>query len=131
MNGRCRAKTKIGGAFKARNRWRCKRCIERTGLEVVIRFLDRTFPGIGLGCPNFPVMVVLFSAARLRTTNIATLCDFTGYSREYVEAIAENMANNGLWQGDQYVAFRMVAGRLPRRERVRTPNRCRAGDAVL
>jgi hypothetical protein len=49
-------------------------------------------------------MVVLFSAARLGTTDIATLCDFTGYSREYVGAIAENMANNRLWQGDQYVA---------------------------
>jgi hypothetical protein len=104
MNGRCRAKTKIGSAFKACNQRRCKRCIERTGLEVVIRFLDRTFPEIGLGCPNFPVMVVLFSAARLGTTNVATLCDFTGYSREYVGTVAENMGNNHLWKGDQYIA---------------------------
>jgi len=46
----------------------------------------------------------VFSAAILRSTNVATLCAFTGYGRQYVAAIAENMANNGLWQGDQYVA---------------------------
>ena len=78
--------------------------MERTPVELVIRFLDITFPEVGVECPNFPVMVVLFSAARLKTANIEALCEFTRYAREYVSAIAENMANNQLWQGDQYVA---------------------------
>jgi hypothetical protein len=83
----------------------CKRNhIERTPIAVVIRFLDQTFPEVGVDCPNFPVMVVLFSAALLGTANVEALCCFTGYGREYVGAIAENMANNRLWQGDQYVA---------------------------
>jgi hypothetical protein len=69
-----------------------------------MQFLDTTFPEVGVDCPNFPVMVVLFSAALLRTANVEALCCFTGYSREYVGAIAENMANNRLWQGDQYTA---------------------------
>jgi hypothetical protein len=67
-------------------------------------FLDNMFPDVGIDCPNFPVMVILFSAALLRTANVVTLCDFTGYGPEYVGAIAENMANNQLRQGDQYVA---------------------------
>jgi hypothetical protein len=87
-----------------KNGQRCRRFIKRTPLEIVIRFLDRTFPDVGVNCPNFPVMVVLFSAARLRTANIGALCEFTRYAREYVEAIAENMANNRLWQGDEYIA---------------------------
>jgi hypothetical protein len=82
----------------------CKQNVERTPIAVVMRFLDETFPEVGVDCPNFPVMVVLFSAALLRTANVEALCCFTGYGREYVGAIAENMANNGLWQGDQYVA---------------------------
>jgi len=73
-------------------------------LELVRRFLDKTFPEVAVDCPNFPVMVVVFSAALLRSTNVATLCAFTGYGRQYVAAIAENMANNGLWQGDEYTA---------------------------
>ena len=78
--------------------------MERRPVELVTRFLDITFPEVGAECPNFPVMVVLFSAARLRTANIEALCQFTRYGREYVGAIAENMANNQLWQGDQYIA---------------------------
>jgi hypothetical protein len=73
-------------------------------LELVRRFLDKTFPEVGVDCPNFPVMVVVFSAALLRSTNVATLCAFTGYGRQYVAAIAENMANNQLWRGDDYIA---------------------------
>jgi hypothetical protein len=82
----------------------CKQNAQRTPIAVVMRFLDETFPEVGVDCPNFPVMVVLFSAALLRTANVEALCCFTGYGREYVGAIAENMANNGLWLGDQYVA---------------------------
>src|SRR3954464_7996596 len=104
MNGRCRAKTKTGTPFKFCKKASCKRYLERTPVELVTRFLDTAFPGVGVECPNFPVMVVLFSAARLRTANVGALCDFTGYGREYVEAIAENMANNRLWQGDKYIA---------------------------
>ena len=78
--------------------------MERRPVEVVTRFLDITFPEVGLQCPNFPAMVVLFSAALLRSTNVATLCAFTGYGRQYVAAIAENMANNQLWRGDDYIA---------------------------
>jgi len=70
----------------------CKQNVERTPIAVVIRFLDETFPEVGVDCPNFPVMVVMFSAALLRSTNVATLCAFTGYGRQYVAAIAENMA---------------------------------------
>jgi hypothetical protein len=69
-----------------------------------MRFLDKTFPEVGVDSPNFPVMVLVFSAALLRTANVGTLCDFTRYGREYVSAIAENMANNQLWQGDEYTA---------------------------
>jgi hypothetical protein len=82
----------------------CKQNAQRTPIAVVMRFLDETFPEVGVDCPNFPVMVVLFSAALLRTANVESLCRFTGYGRRYVEAIAENMANNELWQGDEYTA---------------------------
>ena len=82
----------------------CKQSVARTPMAVVIRFLDETFPEVGVDCPNFPVMVVLFSAALLRTANVEALCCFTGYGRGYVGAIAENMANNRLWQGDEYTA---------------------------
>jgi hypothetical protein len=78
--------------------------MERTPVEVVMGFLDNMFPDVGVDCPNFPVMVILFSAALLRSTNVGTLCAFTGYGRQYVAAIAENMANNQLWQGDEYTA---------------------------
>jgi hypothetical protein len=83
----------------------CKRNhVERTPIAVVVRFIDQTFPEVGVDCPNFPVMVILFSAALLRTAKIEALCEFTGYGRQYVAAIAENMANNQLWQGDEYTA---------------------------
>jgi hypothetical protein len=49
-------------------------------------------------------MVVLFSAARFKSANVEALCRFTGYGRQDVRAIAENMANNRLWQGDEYTA---------------------------
>jgi hypothetical protein len=75
-----------------------------TSLEVLKRFLDKTFPDVGLDCPNFPVMVVLFSAAMKRNANPAFLEQFTGYRREFIDAIAANMANNGLWKDDRYLA---------------------------
>jgi hypothetical protein len=105
MNCRSRAKARRGNTFKTHNEPRCKRCIKRTRLELIRRFLDKNFPEVGVDCPSFPVMVVLFSAAVLRTTTVECLCHFTGYGREYVQALAENMANNRLWQGDQYLAL--------------------------
>jgi hypothetical protein len=75
-----------------------------TSLEVLKRFLDKTFPEVGLDCPNFPVMVVLFSAAMMRNANPAFLEQFTRHRREFIDAIAANMANNGLWKDDQYLA---------------------------
>ena len=80
----------------------CKRNAQGIPVELVMQFLDTTFPDVGVDCPT--VMVVVFSAAILRSTNVATLCAFTGYGRQYVAAIAENMANNRLWQGDDYTA---------------------------
>lgn len=75
-----------------------------TSIEVLKRFLDKTFPDVGMDCPNFPVMVVLFSAAMMRNANPAFLEQFTGYRREFIDAIAANMANNGLWKDDRYLA---------------------------
>jgi hypothetical protein len=88
-----------------------------TSLEVLKRFLDKTFPEVGLDCPNFPVMVVLFSAAMMRNANPAFLEQFTRYRREFIDAIAANMANNGLWKDDQYLACGWLdEGRLDEEE---------------
>lgn len=73
--------------------------------KLVERLLDERFPDVGMDCPWFPVAVVLFSAAILGTTNVKALSEFTGFSREYVEAIESNMANNGLWKQGQYIAL--------------------------
>ena len=75
-----------------------------SSIEVLKRFLDKTFPDVGMDCPNFPVMVVLFSAAMMRNANPAFLEDFTRYRREFIDGIAANMANNGLWKDDRYLA---------------------------
>jgi hypothetical protein len=75
-----------------------------TSLEVLKRFLDKTFPDVGMDCPIFPVMVVLFSAAMMRNANPAFLEQFTRYRREFIDGIAANMANNGLWKDDRYLA---------------------------
>jgi hypothetical protein len=39
--------------------------IMRTSSDVIKAFIDRTFPEVGKDCPNFPVRVILFSAAFL------------------------------------------------------------------
>src|ERR1019366_5473056 len=65
----------------------------------------------GTECPNFPVMVVLFSAALLRNAGPAFLEEFTGYRREFIEAIAANMVNNGLWENDLYTGASYLSGR--------------------
>jgi hypothetical protein len=43
---------------------------------------------MGLDCSNFPVMVVLFSAALMQNANSHFLEEFTGYRREFIDAIA-------------------------------------------
>jgi hypothetical protein len=73
-----------------------------TALDVVKTFLDGTFPDVGEDCPIFPVMVVLFAAALLQDTSVDTLFEFTGYRKDYVEAISINMRNNGLWKCGRY-----------------------------
>jgi hypothetical protein len=77
MNCRSRAaKARSGSTFKAHNQPRCKQCIKRTRLDLLRRFPDKNFPEVGVDCPNFPVIVVLFSAALLRTTNVECLCHY-------------------------------------------------------
>ena len=56
-------------------------------------FIDITFPEVGTECPNFPVMVVLFSAALLRNAGPAFLEEFTGYRREFIEAIVLTLSS--------------------------------------
>ena|SRR5437868_859785 len=73
-----------------------------TALDVVTTFLDGTFPDVGEDCPIFPVMVVLFAAALLQDTSVDTLFEFTGYRKDFIEAISINMTNNGLWKCGGY-----------------------------
>jgi hypothetical protein len=76
----------------------------KTSLSVIREFLDDRYPDGGTDGPVFAVMVVLFSAAFLRITSVDALCLFTGYRREFVNAIAANMINNDLWEGGRYKA---------------------------
>src|SRR3974377_2065228 len=76
----------------------------KSALTVIKKFLDDRYPDGGTHDPMFGVMVVLFSAALLHITNVDALSKFTGYEREFVDAIACNMINNGLWGEDQYKA---------------------------
>ena len=48
------------------------------------------------------VGIVLLSSAILGTGDIEKLVKFTGYTREFVSAIAFNMQNNNLWVNDQF-----------------------------
>jgi hypothetical protein len=71
-------------------------------LRRVVKTLDRIYPDIGVDCPYFALEVVLFSAAVLQNTDVDTLSQFTGCSREFVEAIGWNMENNNLWADGKY-----------------------------
>ena len=73
-------------------------------LDDIKQFLDERYPDVGMDCPLFPIMVVLFSAVVYGAANVGWICQFTGYRRAYVNAIATNMVHNGLWQGDRYKA---------------------------
>jgi hypothetical protein len=46
--------------------------------------------------------VVLLSAAMLNTTDVVTLVRFTGYSANFVSAVAFNMTNTKLWRDGRY-----------------------------
>jgi hypothetical protein len=48
------------------------------------------------------VGIVLLSSAILGTANIEKLVKFTGYSRNFISAIAFNMENNKMWVGGEY-----------------------------
>lgn len=48
------------------------------------------------------VGIVLLRPALLGTTDRKQLTAFTGYSRQFVSAIALNMLNNRLWTNDRY-----------------------------
>lgn len=75
-----------------------------TAVDVIKRFLNNAYPEVGLGSPIFPVMVVLFSAAMMRNASPDYLQEFTRYRREFIDALAANMTNNGLWKDDLYPA---------------------------
>jgi hypothetical protein len=82
----------------------------KTSVDDIKEFIDVTFPLVELENPNFPVMVVLFSAALLRNASPAFLQEFTGYRREFIDALAANMVNNGLWENDLYPTASWLRG---------------------
>jgi hypothetical protein len=82
----------------------------KTSVDDIKEFMDITFPEVGQENPNFPVMVVLFSAALLRNASPACLQEFTGYRREFIDALAANMVNDGLWENDLYPAASWLRG---------------------
>jgi hypothetical protein len=73
-------------------------------LRVVKTFIESMAFDVAAEDPMVAVMVVVFSAALLRITNINALCVFTGYSHQFVSAIADNMQSNDLWRGENYEA---------------------------
>jgi hypothetical protein len=52
--------------------------------------------------PMIAVGIVLLSAIILETTDIDRLVKFTGYSQEFIFAIAANMQHNELWENGRY-----------------------------
>jgi hypothetical protein len=78
-------------------------------LTKVVQYLDRTYPDLGIECPLFAVHVVIFSSAVLQNTDVDYLSQFTGCTRNLVDAIARNMRNNGLWVDGKYDCSRWLA----------------------
>jgi hypothetical protein len=76
----------------------------RANMDLVKQLLDNTFIEVGTDCPIFPVMVVLVLAAMAGNACPDYLHEFTGYRREFLNGIATNMTNNGLWKDDRYIA---------------------------
>jgi hypothetical protein len=79
-------------------------------VDVIKRILEDFNPGVGLDSPIFPVMVVLFSAAMMQNASPDYLQEFTPYRREFTDAIAANMTNNGLWKDELYPASTWLKG---------------------
>ena len=78
----------------------CKR-IEDIRLEFNTRFPDVNDPPEDEH-PMTAVGIVLISAIILGTTDIARLAKFTGYSENFISAIAFNMIQNKLWVQGMY-----------------------------
>jgi hypothetical protein len=81
----------------------------RWNLTSVVRYLDLMCPYLGIECPLFAVHVVIFSAAILQNTDVDQLSQFTGCTRNLVDAIARNMYNNRLWVDGKYDCSRWLA----------------------
>lgn len=62
--------------------------------------------------PMTAIGVVLISSLVLGTTDVDLLCEFTKYSRRFIEAIARNTENSGLWKGGKYDCGRWSSGNL-------------------
>ena len=64
----------------------------------------RIFPSMvdlsGPEHPWVPIGVVLISAELLQTTDVSKLFAFTGYSQNFVAAIAFNLIHNNVWSRD-------------------------------
>jgi hypothetical protein len=73
-------------------------------LRVVKTFIEEMAFDVAPDDPMIAAMVVVFSAALLRITNVDALSVFTRYSPQFVSAIAHNMQRNDLWRGDDYEA---------------------------
>lgn len=77
------------------------RLVEDIRLKFNIKYPDVNDPP-GTEHPMVAVGIVLVSSAILGTGEIEKLVKFTGYTREFVSAIAFYMQNNNLWVNDQF-----------------------------
>lgn len=62
--------------------------------------------------PMDAIGVVLISSVALGTTDVGRLSEFTKYSRRFIQAIARNMENSGLWKDGKYDCARWSSGNL-------------------
>jgi hypothetical protein len=69
--------------------------------------------------PITAIGVVLISSVVLGTTEVNRLVEFTGYSKEFIRAIAANMQNSHLWRDGKYDCAEWSSGNnlLPRDEK--------------
>lgn len=77
-------------------------------LARIVKYLDQTYPDVGVESPFFAFQVILFAAAVLQTTDVDELSDFTHCSRNVVDAVALNMRINKLWVGGKYDCSRWL-----------------------
>jgi hypothetical protein len=82
--------------------------IPNTLVDDIRRELNRKFPDVDdlpeNEHPMTAIGVVLISAMILQSTEISRLVIFTGYSPDFISAIAFNMIHNKLWTGSGCVA---------------------------